>query len=134
MRRPMSESNSTSAQRWFVVALLVVFVGLSIQYTIKILDPSGQRSAIMRWREQLLGLEHGDNIYDHYAYPNPPIMALLLRPLAHIEPGWAGALVWYYLKVGMALVSFYWVFRLVQGAGVPFPPWAKALTVLLSLR
>jgi hypothetical protein len=130
----MSVSHSTSAQRWFAVALLVVFVYLSIQYTIKIHDPSGSRSAIMRWREQLLGLEHGDNIYDHYAYPNPPIMALLLRPLAHIEPGWAGALVWYYLKVGMALVTFFWVFRLVQGAGVPFPPWAKALTVLLSLR
>ena len=27
----------------------------------------------------------------------------------------------------MALAAFYWVFRLVQGTGVPFPPWAKAL-------
>jgi hypothetical protein len=61
-------------------------------------------------------------------------MALMLKPLAYLEPGWVGALLWYYLKVGMALASLYWVFRLVQGAGLAFPPWAKALTVLLSLR
>src|SRR5207248_5668193 len=27
-----------------------------------------------------------------------------------------------------------WVFRLVADAGRPFPPWAQAATVLLSLR
>jgi hypothetical protein len=121
----------TSPQRWFVVGLLVLFLGLSVQYTIKALQ---HRSAFIRWREQLLALDAGDNIYDHYVYPNPPIMALVLKPLADIEPAYAGALVWYYLKVGMALASLYWVFRLVEGQGVPFPPWAKALVVLLSLR
>jgi len=34
----------------------------------------------------------------------------------------------------MALASLYWVFRLVEGNGPAFPPWAKALVVLLSLR
>jgi alpha-1,2-mannosyltransferase len=136
----MSEPNPTSAnpwkspQRWFVIGLVVLFIGLSVQYTHKILDPKGQRSAIMRWREQLLALDGGENIYDRYVYPNPPIMALLLKPLAEIEPGFVGALLWYYLKVGMTLAALYWLFRLVQGAGPTFPPWAKAVVVLLSLR
>jgi alpha-1,2-mannosyltransferase len=121
----------TPPQRWFVLGLLVLFMALSAQYTAKVLS---DRSAYMRWREQLLALDHGENIYDIYTYPNPPVMALVLRPLAHIEPAFVGALLWYYLKAGMALASLYWVFRLVQGNGPAFPPWAKALVVLLSLR
>ena len=77
------------------------------------------------WRDQILHLAD-ENIYERYVYPNPPIMALLLKPLAEIEPGVVGALAWYYLKVGMALASLYWVFRLVQGGGAAFPPWARA--------
>jgi hypothetical protein len=104
-------------------------------------------------------------------------MALLLEGLVRLPP-LVGSLTWFYLKVGMALVSFYWVFRLVEGrkkhedggwriedgrwrrvtsgqwlvaseekspsllatshwplaTSSSFPPWAKALTVLLSLR
>jgi hypothetical protein len=137
MRRPMSDPNPTPAnpwaspQRWFVVGLLVLFVALSAQYTVKVLE---HRSAYMRWREQLLALDGGENIYDRYNYPNPPIMALVLKPLVDIEPGFVGALLWYYLKVGMTLAALYWVFRLVQGDGPAFPPWAKGLVVLLSLR
>ncbi|HKI37940.1 MAG TPA: glycosyltransferase family 87 protein [Gemmataceae bacterium] len=130
----MSDHKPSPAQRWFVLGLIVLFIALSGQYTIKILDPSGKRSAIMRWREQLLDLDRGENIYDRYVYPNPPIMALALKPLADIDPGFVGALLWYYLKVGATLASLYWVFRLVQGGGLPFPAWAKALVVLLSLR
>lgn len=128
---PIPANPWASAQRWFVIGLVVLFIALSGQYTIKVLQ---HRSAYMRWREQLLALDGGENIYDRYNYPNPPIMALVLKPLVDIEPSYVGALLWYYLKVGMALASLYWVFRLVRGGGVTFPPWAKALVVLLSLR
>ena len=128
---PAAASPWTSAQRWFVIGLLVLFIALSAQYTAKVLS---NRSAFVRWKAQLEGLDSGVNIYDVYVYPNPPIMALLLKPLTDIEPPFAGALLWYYLKVGMALASLYWVFRLVEGNGPAFPPWAKALVVLLSLR
>jgi alpha-1,2-mannosyltransferase len=129
---PLAPANPwASRQRWFVAALLLLFVVLSAKYTIKVFD--GNRSAIMRWREQLLALEGGEDIYETHIYPNPPIMAMLLTPFAKMPP-LVGALVWYYLKVGMALASFYFLFRLVQGAGVEFPPWAKALVVVLSLR
>jgi hypothetical protein len=130
MYTPPAESTpSTLRQRWFVIALLLFFVALSVQYTIK---ARAHRSAILRWRPQLHQLSE-ENIYERFTYPNPPIMALILEPLAHLPP-LAGSLAWFYLKVGMALLSLVWVFRLVESVGVPFPPWAKALTVLLSLR
>jgi hypothetical protein len=128
---PTPASRRLSPQRWFVIGLLVLFIGLSAQYTAKVL---ANRSAFMRWREQLMFLNDGEKLYERYVYPNPPIMALMLKPLADIEPPFVGALLWYYLKVGMTLAALYWVFRLVQGGGPTFPPWAKALVVLLSLR
>jgi alpha-1,2-mannosyltransferase len=124
------------SERAFLIALLILFAAVSIQYTIKTLDlRDGKqvRSAILRWREQLLRMDGGENIYISKNYPNPPIMALLLRPLADLPP-LAGALLWYYLKVGMALTAFALTFRLAEDSGRPFPSWAKALTVLLSLR
>src|SRR5262249_10644610 len=90
------------------------------------------RGAISRWREQILQVDDED-IYRRYNYPNPPVMALLLRPIAELPP-LAGALAWFYLKVGMTLLALHWTFRIVEAGGRTFPPWAKALTVLLSLR
>jgi alpha-1,2-mannosyltransferase len=124
------------SERGFIAAILVLFAAVSVQYTIKTLDlrdGKQDRSAILRWREQLRSLDGRENIYASKNYPNPPIMALLLRPLADLPP-LAGALVWFYLKVGMALAAFALTFRLAEEPGRPFPSWAKALTVLLSLR
>jgi hypothetical protein len=50
-----------------------------------------------------------------------------------LNPYW-GALVWFYLKVAMTLAAFAWVFRLVETPERPFPPWAKAAAILLSIR
>jgi uncharacterized membrane protein len=61
-------------------------------------------------------------------------MALLLSPLGATQNPLAGALVWFYLKIGMTLLALGWVFRLVESEEAPFPAWAKGLTVLLSLR
>jgi alpha-1,2-mannosyltransferase len=120
-------------QRCFVVLLLVFFAGLSVQYSHKAL---ANRSAIVRWQPQLMSLEAGEDISGHYNYPNPPMMAVLLVPLAELGKlhPLAAALTWFYLKVGLTLLVFHWVFRFVADAGRPFPAWAKALTVLLSLR
>jgi alpha-1,2-mannosyltransferase len=125
-----------SANAWFVLALLVFFIGLSVQYTFKVsqLRDSGQtRSAILRWKTHLLAVDSGDDGATDAAYPNPPIMALLLSPLARLEP-LPMALTWFYLKVAMTLAALFAVFHLVADANRPFPAWAKALTVLLSLH
>src|SRR5262249_11030629 len=90
------------------------------------------RSAILRWQGPLQRLPEED-IYQAYAYPNPPIMALILRPLTQLSP-LACSLGWFYLKLGLTAIAVYWVFRLVEDPDRPFPAWAKALTILLSLR
>lgn len=123
------EPLSPSRQRWFVLGLLLFFVFLSVQYSYKVLE---SRSAFDRWRQQIQQLNEVD-IYQRFTYPNPPIMALMLEELARLPP-LVGSLCWFYLKVGMALLSLHWVFRIVETPERPFPPWAKALTVLLSLR
>jgi hypothetical protein len=117
-------------QRLFISGLLLVFTVLGVQYSVKALK---NRSAFMRWRDEILQIDQ-TNIYERFQYPNPPIMALLLRPLAELEPPWAGAVTWFFLKVAMALLSLAMVFRLIEDGGVPFPPWAKAVATLLSLR
>src|SRR5919199_473268 len=60
-------------------------------------------------------------------------MAVLLLPFAKLPPLWA-ALTWFYVKAALTLLALHWIFRLVEGDGRPFPPWARALAVLLSLR
>jgi alpha-1,2-mannosyltransferase len=120
---------AANRHRWFVAGLLVFFFLLSIQYSYKAV---AGRSAFLRWRTQIEQLDDV-NIYQRFKYPNPPIMALLLEWLVRLPPV-VGSLSWFYLKVAMTLLVFYWVFRLVAGAGPPFPPWAKVVTILLSLR
>jgi hypothetical protein len=116
-------------ERWFLIGLVVLFAALSIPYAIK---ASEQRSAIVRWAPQIQQLDEED-IYQRYTYPNPPIMAILLWPFAQLPP-LAGALCWFYLKVGMVLLALHWTFRLVERHEQRFPPWAKLLATLLSLR
>jgi alpha-1,2-mannosyltransferase len=125
---------SSSRQRWFIFGLCLFFIALSIRYGLKACGSGGHpyRSAILRWRDPLLRLADED-IYQHFAYPNPPIMALILHPLARLSP-LACSLCWFYLKLGLTVLAVYWVFRLVEEPGYPFPAWAKALTLLLSLR
>ncbi|MCC6421099.1 MAG: DUF2029 domain-containing protein [Gemmataceae bacterium] len=125
---------TASRQRWFVAGLALLAVGLSVQYCFKILDDGrDDRSAILRWREQIGAVDDGINIWDVHNYPNPPIMMLLLEPLAELPP-LLGALGWFYLKVGMAALSIWMAFRLCETPDRPFPAWGKAVAILLSLR
>ncbi len=117
-------------ERWLLCGLMLLFVAVSVQYYFKIDD--AQRSAILRWRPQIQQL-YDVNIYERFTYPNPPIMALLLKPVIELSPIVAG-LTWFYLKVAMTLLTLMWVFQLVETKEHPFPLWAKAVTVLLSLR
>jgi hypothetical protein len=121
---------SGSWQRWFVLGLLLFFIALSIAYGAKVVR---DKSAIVRWYNQLQHVDDGENPWHQYNYPNPPIMAVLLRPLLALSPR-AAAFTWYFLKVGMTLLSLHWVFRLVEQPDQVFPPWAKVLTVLLGIR
>jgi hypothetical protein len=121
-------------QRWLFGGLGVLLLLLSIQYCFKVAgSPTrNDRSAFLRWRDQIRQVGHED-IYERYAFPNPPIMALILYPFALLPP-LLGSLAWFYLKVGIAALALAWIFRIVEIPEVPFPPWAKAVTILLGLR
>src|SRR5258708_37849064 len=98
MTAPALAARPDYGRRLFVLALLLVFAALSAQYAHKVFN---HRSAFVRWSDQILQLDAGANIYERFAYPNPPVMALLLRPRAKMGPE-AGALAWFFLKVAMA--------------------------------
>src|SRR5438045_258715 len=102
----------SARQRWFVIGLVVFFCLWSIPYSFKVTS-SPTASAFLRWRPQIRALDQGVDIYQVYAFPNPPIMALLLMPLARLEP-MAGAMAWFYVKVGLTLLAIFWVFRLIE--------------------
>jgi alpha-1,2-mannosyltransferase len=127
---PVRATLDAGRRHWFALALVVLLGVVCLQYTHKARE---DRSAFQRWRPQLLDMEHGVNIWQRYNYPNPPIMAMLLEPLAQLPP-LAGALCWFYLKAAMTLLAVFWVFRLIESPDQPFPPWTKAVAVLLSLR
>jgi alpha-1,2-mannosyltransferase len=126
-------------QRNFLIGLVLLFVAISIQYSIKVMTPKrdGQTaSAVLRWANQIQRLDDGEDVHRTLNYPNPPIMALILLPiseLAQVSPLIA-ALTWFYLKVFMTVLAILWTFRMLETSEAPFPPWAKALTILLSIR
>jgi hypothetical protein len=110
-------SNPRRLRLMFFAILAVIVVAMSVKYAVKISKPgdSGHqsRSAFLRWREMINGVFRGENIYTGVnEYPNPPIMAILLRPFAALPPV-VGALAWFYAKVLLAVLAALWAFRLI---------------------
>jgi hypothetical protein len=137
--------SETSVHRpWWLFAALFLFLALlSIPYSHKAID---HRSAFVRWQSQVVQIEQRVDIAHDYNYPNPPVMALILFPFAKL-PTWlahvgispqagltAAALAWFFLKAGLTVLVFWWVFRMVEGRGRPFAAWAMVVAVILSLR
>lgn len=123
-----------SKGQWlFMLALAAVFTVVSLQYVAKV---KKGKSAINRWSEQIQQIEVGEDINRKFNYPNPPIMALILWPISELitHDAVAGALVWFFLKLAMAVFCIGAVFRLIETPEQPFPPWARGLTVVLSIR
>jgi len=121
---------AAAGRRWFLLGLALLFVGLSVYHSFKAVQ---HRSAILRWLPQLNDDLDGVDISARYNYPNPPVMAVILSPLSKLRPLYA-ALTWFYVKVALTFLVLVWVFRLVETPERPFPAWAKAVTILLSLR
>jgi hypothetical protein len=90
------------------------------------------RTAILRWKPQIEDLARGVNIYDVHNYPNPPIMALLLRPIVAGSPATTFA-VWFAFKVLLAGVLVAVAVRLV-GDGRRLPDGLVIAAIALSLH
>ena len=128
---------NASAQRWwavFLVAIAIIVLAVGVKYEKKASTPSRldtlTRTAILRWQDQVRDLFAGKNVYKGNPYPNPPIMALILRPLYELPPI-ACALVWFALKVVMATISIIWIFQICRTST---PIWARILAITLALH
>jgi alpha-1,2-mannosyltransferase len=121
-------------QRWLVVAIMLFFCAIYAQYALKIKHSEhGMRSAFLRWKTQLEDLDDGVNVWEKYAYPNPPIMAILLKPFLQLPPT-LGSSLWFGCKALLALAAILGVLALLDSPERPFPLWGKALAVLMCLR
>src|SRR5436190_590173 len=106
---------------WLLLALALCFAGILVQYVAKIShSDSGIRSAFLRWQVQLRGLDDGVNVWEKYAYPNPPIMALILKPFTQLPPRF-GAMLWFTTKALLALSTVLMVLSLLDAPECPFP-------------
>lgn len=127
-------SDSLWRRQWFLAGLSLFFLAITLQYYFKVHASDREtRSAFKRWQPQILEIDEGVDIWAKFTYPNPPIMVLILKPLADLAP-LAGSMAWFFLKVLMTLLAIHWVLSMVESPERPFPVWAKVLAVLLSLR
>lgn len=121
----------------FAVALLVALAYTTARYLEKVKKPSDAgtytRTAFLRWKPQVEALFAGENIYDKYQYPNPPVMAVILRPFMRL-PSPTDAVAWLLFKMALAAVGFVWVFRLTGEVGTPLPPLARAVATVLAVH
>jgi hypothetical protein len=132
-RRRISSITLAQARVAFLCTLALVVFLMSLKYAAKVAKPGDTgaqtRSAFLRWRGMINDLFTGANVYVGVnEYPNPPIMAIILKPFTALPPI-TGAMAWFYAKVFMAVLSAVWVFRLLG----PMPDLAKALAILLAL-
>ncbi len=131
----------TPSARWraaVAVGLAVFVAGSAVRYADKVSHKKdrqgGQtKSAFLRWRDQIKAFEAGDDIYQQFHYPNPPIQALILAPFARLDPV-PGALLWFTLKLGMAAAAWVWAVRLSRDGPEPIPLWALVAAGLFTLH
>ncbi len=148
-RRSSSDASAAGRARdwrtWAWVVALVLVVVLAAQHARKVRQ---NRSAFVRWRTQIQQLVRGEaNVYagemevgdDDNSdgrpspYPNPPLMAVILYPLAAM-PKEVGAICWFALKVVMTGFALRWSLKLAAGRGERVPVWAAAVGLVLSFR
>ncbi|MFO0927919.1 MAG: glycosyltransferase family 87 protein [Gemmataceae bacterium] len=116
-------------RRLFYGGLVVLLLVVAVRHAAKVGD---ERSAFLRWRSQLLHLDDGVDLSARFNYPNPPIMAVLLEPLAYLPPR-VGAHLWFALELAMAAGSL-WLLRALIERERPLPSWAWMLLVLCCLK
>lgn len=110
-----------------LVITLLVTAGFHAQ------KAADSRGAFIRWRHQVHDFWRGENIWDKYLYPNPPILPLAMSPLMAL-PELPGAMTWFALKAGLACLSIWLCFRMTRDGRWPLPSWTQFPVMLLSIR
>ncbi|MBX9681463.1 MAG: DUF2029 domain-containing protein [Gemmataceae bacterium] len=121
------------SRRWVLASLALFCVAFFFLYGAKIGSTRNTRSAFQRWHPILRELDDGVDIWEKHLYPNPPIMALVLKPL-NVLPPRQGAQLWFVLKSAMLLLCAAWIFRMLDRPEHPFPGWAQMFVICASLK
>jgi hypothetical protein len=141
---PVLPQHERFIRRVIIPIVLIIVVGIWAGKHVRKTSKGG--TAFVRWRPQIQALVHGENVYEQglipdedgeadgdMAYPNPPLMAICLYPLTLLPPV-AGAVIFFLIKVAMAIGLFMWAIRLASGRGPPMPVWGVAVLLVLALR
>jgi hypothetical protein len=131
--------NPRLARIAFLCVIAVMLLVTSLKYAAKIARPGDSglqtRSAFLRWRAMIRDLFEGVNVYVGLnEYPNPPVMAIILRPFAELPPV-MGAMTWFYAKAAMTVLAVVWTFRLVRTCSISggMSDAARAGAILIAL-
>jgi hypothetical protein len=80
-----------------------------------------KRSAFNRWRPQVLALWDGVDIYRTYAFPTPPVTAILLTPFERLPPVW-GMAAWFAFRCTATVAAIAMLIAALRRIG-PIPDW-----------
>ncbi|MBY0589374.1 DUF1571 domain-containing protein [bacterium] len=113
-----------------LVGLILFFVLVGAYYVG--IKGSG-RSAINRWKPQVVSLWQGEDIYLRYGFPTPPIMVILLTPFC-LLPGSATMIAWFAFKASLVTWVFLATARVVDRWRAPLPMGALLAALAFSAR
>lgn len=91
------------------------------------------RSAVNRWRPQILELWAGHDIYLTHGFPTPPIMVMTLTPFC-LLPGPATMAAWFLFKAILTAVVIVWMLQTVEQSMGELPQWGAAAALILASR
>lgn len=91
------------------------------------------RSAVNRWRPQVLELWTGQDIYLTHGFPTPPIMVMTLTPFC-LLPGPATMAAWFLFKAILTLVVIVWMLQTVEQSIGTIPRWGAAAALIFASR
>ena len=128
--RPAESDRRRRVRRASTALVVAAVLAAAVHYGFKAAE---HRSAIVRWRPQLEALVHGVDVYRKTAYPNPPLLGILLYPLTLLAP-LPAALTWFSLKVAMAVAAVRWSLRLACAAHETVPAAVVWAVVILAAR
>lgn len=127
---PAQPTSRRSNQALLIAVVAVVIAVVTVAYINK---ASKGKTAFLRWAPQVTQLVQGQDIYAMHAYPNTPVVALLLYPLAQWPP-LAGAIALFAIKLAMAAAAIGWSIRLAAGQRAAPPLWAVGVVLALAAR
>lgn len=131
--RPLGQA---AGNGWVLAGLCVFFVLIGVQHGLKIANSerASSQTAYLRWTPLVRELNQNIDIWQKWNWPNPPMMAMILKPFMDIDPPIVGSQLWLAAKMLCTLLSVWMVIKMLDRPERPFPLWGKILAIVLAAR